>query len=140
MKPHIVDFFKFLESKNKKKVPLIARHLYPDKFGTLTREDLFIDGDLDLSSTNIKSLPDNLTIEGDLDLSATDIESLPNNLIVVGTLFLSYTPVKFIPNNLKVEGNLYLRLTPLAKRMTEDEIVQEVERKGGYIKDSIIIS
>jgi hypothetical protein len=140
MKPHIVDFLKFLESKENKKAPIEAKLLYPNKFSPLTKEELYIDGDLDLSSTNIKSLPDNLIVHGDLVLGYTDIESLPNNLQVVGDLDLSSTLIQFLPDNLKVGGILFVAGTSFADEddgMTDEEIRQEIERKGGYVKGDI---
>ena len=41
-------------------------------------------GSLDLSGTQITSLPDNLTVSGWLDLRGTQITSLPDNLTVGG--------------------------------------------------------
>ena len=51
------------------------------------------DGWLDLSGTQITSLPDNLTVGGWLDLSGTQITSLPDNLTVGGSLYLSGTQI-----------------------------------------------
>jgi hypothetical protein len=118
MKPYIADFLKFLESKENKKVPLIAKLLNPDKFGSLTKEELNVKGFLGLTGTRIRTIPDNLIVDGSLYLQGTKIESLPNNL--------------------KVGGSLYLWDTPLAERMTKEEIRQEIERKGGYIKGVVL--
>ena len=136
MKPHITDFLKFLESKENKRVPLVAKLLQPDKFSPITEEELNID-DLDLSESTIIYLPDNLTVEGDLDLSDTKIKSLPDNLTVTGTLYSIRNGVQSIPNNLKIGGNFYIWETPLGSTMTQEEIKQEIERKGGYLKGSI---
>lgn len=85
-------------------------------------------GNLDINSTPIKSLPNNLNIGGsliadsslltsipndlkvgkDLTLSGTSIISLPNNLIVNGSLDLEVTPITSLPNNLVVGDNLIL--------------------------------
>ena len=50
-------------------------------------------GYLDLSSTPITSLPDNLTVGGWLDLSSTQITSLPDGLTVGGWLDLRNTQI-----------------------------------------------
>jgi len=51
-------------------------------------------GHLDLSNTQITSLPEGLTVGGSLDLSDTPISSLPEGLIVGGYLDLSNTQIK----------------------------------------------
>lgn len=50
-------------------------------------------GDLNLSETEIISLPENLTVGGYLNLSGTKITSLPENLTVGGGLYLSETEI-----------------------------------------------
>lgn len=70
-------------------------------------------GDLDLSGTSIKMLPDNLTVNGFLDLSNTPITALPDNLTVGGSLFLSNTPITALPDNLTIGGWLDLSNTPI---------------------------
>jgi len=137
MNQHIIDFLKFLESKGEKRVPLEVKLLYPDKFSPITKEDLTVKGSLDLSDSTIESLPDNLTIGRNLWLSDTKIKSLPDNLTVGGGVYLAYTEIESIPNKLKVGENLYLWDTPLASKMTKEKIKQEIERKGGYVKDKI---
>jgi hypothetical protein len=83
----------------------------------LTDEDLNIDGDLDLSKTNITTLPNNIHVGGDLDLSFTKIKSLPNNL--------------------RVERDFFLLKTPLYEKYDEDDIRKMIEDKGGYINGEI---
>ena len=72
-----------------------------------------VNGNLDLSNTQITSLPDNLTVEGWLDLSNTQITSLPDNLTVGGSLYSSNTQITSLPDNLTVEGWLDLNNTPI---------------------------
>jgi hypothetical protein len=159
MKQHIIDFLKYLENKDNRKVPIKAKLLYPDKFGPLTEEDLNVEGSLNLAGINVTTLPDNLTVEGGLWVGSTPLASLPNNLTVGGSLVIVNVKIKSLPdnltvgadlelsgieinafpNNLKVGGSLYLWNTPLAKRMTDEEIRQEIKRKGGYVKRSIKI-
>ena len=68
-------------------------------------------GNLDLSNTSIKKLPDNLTVGGNLYLYNTSIKKLPDNLNVGGNLDLHNTPIKKLPDNLTVGGYLYLSNT-----------------------------
>ena len=66
-------------------------------------------GDLDLSATDIKSLPDNLTVGGNLDLyDCAGITQLPDGLTVGGSLQLSGTAITSLPDNLTVGGYLDL--------------------------------
>jgi hypothetical protein len=57
-----------------------------------------INGNINLSGTNITSLPNNITIGGDLDLSKTKLTELPDNLTVTGTLNLKDTNLKPKPD------------------------------------------
>ena len=157
MKPHIKQFFKFLEKKEDKRAPLRVKLLNPKDF-KIVPEDLNVRQSLNLSNTRVESLPDNLTIEGSLFLMDTPIKSLPNNLTVGRTLALHYTPIKSLPEDLKVGEDLWLAGTsieslpgdlkvggslflskPLAKNYTEGQIRSMVEEKGGYIGKSIYI-
>ena len=56
-----------------------------------------IGGSLDLSGTQITSLPDGLTVGGYLDLRGTQITSLPDGLTVGGSLDLSGTQWSVMP-------------------------------------------
>jgi hypothetical protein len=137
MKPHIQDFFKFLESKENRKVPFEAKLLNPDKFGSLTKEELNVKGNLNLAGINATTLPDNLTVGGSLWLIGSKIKSLPDNFTVGGTLYLTDSTIEFLSDNLTVGGSLYLWNTSLAKKMTSKQIRQEIEQKGGYVKGRI---
>ena len=53
-----------------------------------------IKNSINLSGTNIKTLPANLTIDGDLDLSNSTLQKLPENLKVTGTLNIKGTGLK----------------------------------------------
>ena len=83
-------------------------------------------GDLDLGSTKITSLPDNLEVGGVLFLSNTPITSLPNNLTVGGNLYLRNTPITSLPDNLKVDGHLDLGDTPITS-------LPDNLKVGGYL-------
>jgi hypothetical protein len=63
-------------------------------------------GNLDLRSTPITSLPDNLQVGGNLALDNTPITSLPNNLKVGGSLNLRNTKVTSLPDDLQVGGSI----------------------------------
>ena len=76
-------------------------------------DNLSVGGDLNLSNTPITTLPDNLTVGGWLDLSNTPITSLPDNLTVGRWLDLRNTQIISLPDNLTVGGNLYLSNTPI---------------------------
>ena len=68
------------------------------------------DGSLDLSGSQITSLPDNLTVGGWLDLRGTQITSLPDNLTVGDSLYFRGTQItnrnhyKRLKNGDMVEG------------------------------------
>ena len=71
------------------------------------------DGNLNLSYTDVQTLPDNLTVGGGLDLRNTQIQTLPDNLTVCGWLDLSGTQIQTLPDNLTVGGGLCLRNTQI---------------------------
>ena len=103
----MTDFVKYLKNHNIK---------FEEKGDKMT-----VGGSLDLSDTNITSLPDNLTVGGWLDLSDTNITSLPDNLTVGGSLDLSDTNITSLPDNLTVGGSLYLsgtNITSLPDNLT----------------------
>jgi len=79
----------------------------------LSKEELYIEGDLDLRGTKITSLPEGLKVGGNLDLIGTKITSLPKGLEVGGWLDLVGTPITSLPEGLKVGGNIFLDNTPI---------------------------
>ena len=81
-------------------------------------------GSLDLSFTQITSLPSGLKVKGDLYLLNTPLTSLPSGLEVLGSLYLGSTPITSLPSDLKVKDELYLKNTPLAEKYTEEDIRQ----------------
>jgi len=128
---NIYNLFKFLEEKKGKKIPFKFKLIYAPE--TIEKEDLNVEGDLDLEDTKISSLPDNLTVGGYLNLYKTKISSLPDNLTVGGSLYLSRTPISSLPKNLQVELRIYLKNTPLADKYSKEQIKQMIEEKGGYV-------
>jgi len=69
-------------------------------------ENLVVNGNLNLSNSQVKSLPCKLTIYGGLHLGNTPIKELPEDLTIYGYLNLSNTPIKRIPRSLKFDGYL----------------------------------
>ena len=112
---NIYNLFKFLEDKKGKPIPFEVKLIHAPE--TLTKEDLNVEGSLNLASTPISSLPDNLTVKGNLYLTNTPISSLPYNLTVGGSLFL----VK----------------TSLAEKYSEEQIRKMIEEKGGKVEGTI---
>jgi hypothetical protein len=86
-----LDLFKFIESKYPKyKIPLLVKLL---SLSNLTDEDLIVQGNLDLTNINIKSLPNGLVIQGNLLLVNSNIYDLPKDLKVKGYIDITYTPL-----------------------------------------------
>jgi hypothetical protein len=149
------NLFKFIEDKKSQyKVPFKAKVIYDPN--SLTKEDLNVKGNLNLSITSIYSLPNGLKVEGNLYLincpnlqslpnglevggnldlgNCPSLQSLPNGLEVGGNLDLRYcTSLQSLPNDLKVEGDLYLGSTPLSEKYTEKEIKAMVPGVKGDI-------
>lgn len=74
-----------------------------------------VDGDLNLSRSDISELPDNLTVKGRLDIQGTNVTKLPLNLHIDGDLDLTNLPIGELPNNMVVNGDLNLRNTRIKK-------------------------
>ena len=97
-------------------------------------------GDLNLSNTPIDSLPSNLkTVGGWLDLSYTQISSLPPGLTVGGWLHLYNTPISSLPTGLTVGRSLYLWNTQISEKYTKEQIRKMIEDSGGYVKGNIFV-
>jgi hypothetical protein len=144
--------FEFLEDKGGHNAPFMWKLINNEP---LTKEDLNIKGDLDLSQTQITSLPEGLKVGGDLYLMFSTISSLPEGLKVGGTLdlmelnietlpeglkvgdnlVLSFSLIQTLPKGLKVGDDLYIYGTPLTKY--SDEELREMI-KPGFIKGIIV--
>ena len=126
--------FEFLEEKGEHNAPFMWKL---ENNIPLTKEDLIVNDDLDLSETYIKSLPKGLKVYGDLDLTLTDIEFLPKGLEVGGDLILDgCADIKTLPKGLKVGGNLELTGITLGEDYDDDELREMI--KPGFIKGKII--
>ena len=104
--------FEFLEEKEGHNPPFLWK--WKNEI-PLTEKDLDIEGDLDLTYSNIESLPEGLEVSGDLILSyCENISSLPEGLIVRGNLILEdCIQLHSLPKGLKVGGTLYIYTSPL---------------------------
>jgi hypothetical protein len=126
----IKRIFNFLEAKEELKQPLVW------KLKTnmpLTKEDLKINGDLQLS--NITSLPDGLEVKGTLYLDNSSITSLPKGLKVGDDLSLYKTKITLLPKGLEVGRSLFIRNTPL-EDYTNEELRDMINPR--FIKGDII--
>ena len=82
---------------------------------------------------------DELTVEGDLELGETTVTSLPDGLKVGGGLELYGTPITSLPDDLTVGVFIFLQNTPLSQKYSKDEIRKMIQDKGGNAKGNIVI-
>jgi hypothetical protein len=149
----------FLEENDNKRKPFMWKLMNNEPF---TKEDLKFNGDLDLSYTKIKSLPEGLVVNGNLNLTRSEIQSLSEGLEVKYILRLSYCEnFTSLPEGLKVGVNLHLKgcknLTSLPKGLkvdyhvditdsglehySDEDLFKMIDPNGdgeGYIKGRII--
>ena len=123
--------FDFLEDKGEHKAPFMWKLINNEP---LTKKDLNVKGDLDLSNSNITLLPEGLKVGGTLDLIELNIETLPEGLKVSGSLNVRFSSITSLPKGLEVGGGLYIYGTPL-KKYTHDELREMI--KPGFIKGKI---
>jgi hypothetical protein len=105
-KETLKKIFKFLEENGEHNAPLMwkLQNNIP-----ITEDDLIVNGDLNLTKTDIESLPDGLNVEDILSLyGCKNIQSLPEGLEVGGHLDLGYSNITSLPKGLKVGGSLSL--------------------------------
>jgi Leucine-rich repeat (LRR) protein len=135
---NVFNFFKFLEDKEEKQIPIKAKLIYAPE--SITPEDLTVDGHLDLSDTEITSLPKGLKVDGILNIDNTPMTSLPEGLEVemlnlrntlitslpkrlkVGVLVLTEVPITSLPEGLEVSFFINLKQTPISEKYTKKEI------------------
>ncbi len=124
--------FDFLDKEENRKKPFI----YKLKFNELiTKEELVVDGDLNLRESKIESLPEGLKVGRVLDLTQSDIKTLPEGLDVGHTLWLlGCWGLTSLPKGLKVGGSLYIYRTKLEKY--SDQELREMVYPG-FIKGEI---
>ena len=135
-KETIEKILNFLKEKEGKEFPqnwnIIERlENHPD--GTQYRYE----GGLYLMDTNIKKLPDDLYVDGDLNLINSTIKKIPNKLHVEGDLIIWDSNITELPDYLYVGRNLMIERTPLAKKYTNEEIIEMITSKGGQINGEI---
>jgi hypothetical protein len=128
------NIFKFLEDEGEHKAPFKWKLENNIPF---SKEELEVDGDLDLYGSKIKSLPEGLKVGGHLSLfHSKNIESLPEGLQVGENLYLDHTTIDTLPKGLKVDGDLSITKSPLAK--LSDETILSMIEPDGYINGDII--
>jgi hypothetical protein len=110
-KETLKNIFNFLEENEGHQTPFLWKWVNNIP---LTEKDLNIEGNLDLTNTDIKSLPDGLKVDGDLNLTETDMRLLPERLEVAGNLYLDHSFIKSLPKDLKVGGYLSIEATYIA--------------------------
>jgi hypothetical protein len=153
-KETLKNIFNFLEKEDNKNAPFLwkLQNNIP-----LTKEQLNIDGNLNLENSKITSLPKGLKVDGylslayskieelpkglevdgDLDLyGCTKLESLPEGLYVGGALFLNNcNKLKSLPKGLEVDGGLNITYTSLTK-YSEEELRKMI--KPGFVRGDIV--
>jgi hypothetical protein len=112
-KETLKNIFNFLEKNDNRNIPFTWKLLNNEPI--TEKDDLIVKGSLDLSSSNITSLPKGLEVKGGLSLYESEITSLPEGL--------------------KVGGDLFIMDMPLLK-YTDDELREMI--KPGYIKGDIV--
>ena len=75
----------------------------------------FYDGNLDLSHTKVKELPDGLEVKGFLSVIDSNVERLPENLIVGRYLDASFSKITELPGNFRIGGGVGLGYTHVSK-------------------------
>jgi hypothetical protein len=153
-KETLKNIFNFLEKEDNKNAPFLwkLQNNIP-----LTKEQLNIDGNLNLENSKITSLPKGLKVDGylslayskieelpkglevdgDLDLyGCAKLESLPEGLYVGGALFLNNcNKLKSLPKGLEVDGGLNITDTSLTK-YSEEELRKMI--KPGFVRGDIV--
>ena len=152
-KETLKSILNFIEENDNKRKPLMWK--LKNNIPIIEKDDLIVKGSLDLSSSNITSLPKGLEVKGslilyeseiislpeglkvgvDLDLRNSYIESLPEGLEVGDELDLGYTYITSLPKGLKVGSILIIIESDLLK-YSDNEIRKMIE--PGYIKGKII--
>ena len=130
-KDTLKKIFDFLEEEGEHKAPFMWKWLTNEP---LTEDDLHIEGGLDLTYSNIESLPEGLNVSGDLNLTfCENISSLPEGLIVRGNLIIEEcSQLYLLPKGLKVGGTLYINNSPLGDYSNAE--LRYMVGENGYLK------
>ena len=131
-KETIKSIFNFFENEENKTAPFMwkLKNEIP-----LTDEELNVKGNLNLSHSEIETLPKGLKVGGTLYLgNSKSLTSLPEGLEVGMHLDLTETNITSLPKGLKVGMSLYIDETPLAK-FSDEELKEMVY--PGFIKGKI---
>ena len=91
-KEALKNIFNFLEENDNRNIPFTWKLLNNEPI--TEKDDLIVKGSLDLSSSNITSLPKGLEVKGSLILYESEIISLPEGLKVHGDLFIADTKLE----------------------------------------------
>lgn len=96
---------------------------------------LIVDGCLNLSGTAIEKLPEDLKVNGDLLLSGTKIEALPEHFKTGGSLFADRTPLKSLPSGLDVGGSLDISDTAVSRMPYDMKVGRDLNISRTNITD-----
>jgi hypothetical protein len=130
-KETLKNIFNFIEGNDNRNAPFLWKLLND---GAFTEDELYIEGNLDLSDTKIRTLPKGLKVGGDLRLLDSEISSLPDGLQVGGLLNLVYTKITSLPKGLKVGGALIIVRTNFTN-FSDEELREMI--KPGFIRGKI---
>jgi hypothetical protein len=86
----------------------------------------YIDGNLDLHSSEIKSLGNLVRVDGWIELAKSKIESLENLEYVGGWLNLKSSSIIDLGNLKYIGGGLDLRHTPLLSTITKKQVKSKI--------------
>ena len=131
-KETLKNIFNFLKKEDNINRPFIWMLLNDEP---LTKDELVVKGNLDLSDTKIRTLPKGFKVGGNLYLTnCKSLTSLPDGLQVGGLLNLVYTKIRTLPKGLKVGGALIIVRTNFTN-FSDDEIRDMI--KPGFIRGNI---
>ena len=126
---------KFIEKKNIKRWSLDDKLYLAYYYGDITWIEglVSITSFLNLSGTQIKSLPNLKSVGNFLSLIDTPIESLENLISVGGYLNIRGTELESLPKLQSVGGNLYLN-EYFSEKYTDEEIRNIINVGGGILR------
>ena len=108
------------------------------KNGGKKYDGYYINGDVDLSKSDITELNYLVKVGGYLILRFTPITELPMLSYVGGNLYLNYTQITELPMLSYVGSNLYLGDTPLGEELNKTMSKEEIKNKFG-VKHNLYI-